>query len=187
MTTPSPNDPSDADAAEAAEAAEAKAAQVEALAGEMLAEVMAEIDRADQKASLLIGSLGIAFSIVLSEVLGGGWSPASLGAIGSVLWTIAGAAAALSVVSAALAVWPRLSAGPGPGPITYWGQVRGMASPQAVADALAERGLLRPERTYQQLLVLSAVVQRKYRCIRWSFLFAGAAALIGVGSFFVLV
>ena len=63
--------------------------------------------------------------------------------------------------------------GPGPGAITYWGQVRGLASPAAVADALAQRGLQPPERTYQQLLVLSAVVQRKYRCIRWSMGLAG--------------
>ncbi|WP_345800666.1 Pycsar system effector family protein [Microbacterium sp. AZCO] len=157
-----------------------------ALATEMLAEVMTEIDRADQKASLLIGSLGIAFSIVLSGLLGGGWSPADSGAFAVVLWTIGGLTAAASVVAASLAVWPRLSRGPGPGAITYWGQIRGMSSPQAVAEALAARGLHAPERTYQQLLVLSAVAQRKYRNIRQSMLLAGIAALAVVVSFFVV-
>lgn len=149
-----------------------------ALAAAMLAEVSSEIDRADQKASLLIGSLGIAFSIVLSATLGGDWSPRDLPALGLVLWAIGAVCAAGSVVAAALAVWPRLSKGPGPGAITYWGQVRGMDSPDAVARALAERGLQPPERTYQQLLVLSAVVQRKYRAIRWSMLLAGIGVVL---------
>ncbi|MEU1971519.1 Pycsar system effector family protein [Microbacterium sp. NPDC019599] len=157
------------------------------LAAEMLGEVMVEIDRADQKASLLIGSLGIAFSIVLSGMLGGSWSPASLGAMGVTLWTVGGVAAAASVVTAALAVWPRLSKGPGPGAITYWGQIRGMSSPEAVQEALAERGLLPPERTYQQLLVLSSVAQRKYRAIRQSMVLAGIAAGVVVLSFFIIV
>jgi hypothetical protein len=157
------------------------------LATVMLSEVMTEIDRADQKASLLISGLGIAFSIVLSSMLSGGWSPATLGALGVVLWSIGGVAAAASVATAALAVWPRLSKGPGPGAITYWGQIRGMSSPQAVAEALEERGLHAPERTYQQLLVLSAVAQRKYRNIRQSMVLAGIAGLVVVVSFFWVV
>lgn len=155
-----------------------------ALASEMLGEVMNEIDRADQKASLLIGSLGIAFSIVLSGILGGDWNLNSLTAAGVVLWLVGAAAASGSVVAAAMAVWPRLSKGPGPGAITYWGQVRGLASPAAVAEALAERGLMPPERTYQQLLVLSAVVQRKYRWIRWSMQLAGIGIAFVVIAFF---
>ena len=157
-----------------------------ALASEILGEVMVEIDRADQKASLLIGSLGIAFSIVLSGMLGGGWSPAELGPLGVGLWTFGGVAAAASVVAAALAVWPRLSKGPTAGAITYWGQIRGFASPQALADALAERGLQPPERTYQQLLVLSAVAQRKYRNIRQSMVLAGVAGVVIAVSLFAV-
>ncbi len=156
-----------------------------ALAAEMLAEVAAEIDRADQKASLLIGSLGIAFSIVLSATIGGEWSPRALPALGLLVWVVGALTASASVVAAALAVWPRLSRGPGPGAITYWGQVRGMSSPAQVAQALAERGLHPPERTYQQLLVLSAVVQRKYHCIRWSMVLAGVGiVLVAAAHFF---
>jgi len=164
----------------------ARAERTHALATEILSEVMVEIDRADQKASVLIAGLGIAFSIVLSGMLGGGWSPAELGPVGVALWTVGALAAAASVVAAALAVWPRLSKGATAGAITYWGQIRGMASPQAVADALAERGLQPPERTYQQLLVLSAVAQRKYRSIRQSMVLAGIAGAIIVVSFFAV-
>lgn len=171
MTDPSP------------ESATASDDSTHELAKEMLGEVMGEIDRADQKASLLIGSLGIAFSIVLSGMLGGDWSLSSLSPFGVVLWAIGAVAATGSVVAAALAVWPRLSKGPGPGAITYWGQVRGLSSPAAVAEALAQRGLKPPERTYQQLLVLSSVVQRKYRCIRWSMELAGVGIALVVLSF----
>jgi len=154
-----------------------------ALAAEMLGEVTIEIDRADQKASLLIGSLGIAFSIVLSGLLSGDWTPETLSTTGLALWIAGALVAGASVVAAALAVWPRSSRGPAPGAITYWGQVRGLGSPAAVAQALAERGLPAPERTYQQLLVLSAVVQRKYRCIRWSMVLAGVGVALIVAAF----
>lgn len=154
-----------------------------ALAAEMLAEVREEIDRADQKASLLIGSLGIAFSIVLSGLLGGSWNPATLGPVAVALWGLCAVAAAGSVLAAAIAVWPRASPPPGRGAITYWGLVQGIGSPLELADALAERGLHAPERTYQQLLVLSLLVQRKYRAIRWSMGLAGAASALVVVAF----
>ncbi len=157
----------------------------DALAAEMLAEVREEIDRADQKASLLIGSLGIAFSIVLSGLLGGSWNPASLGPVSTAVWGACALTAAGSVLAAALAVWPRASPPPGKGAITYWGLIQDLPSGQAVAEALAERGLHAPARTYQQLHVLSALVQRKYRAIRWSMVLAGVASGLVVVSFFV--
>lgn len=156
------------------------------LAETMLAEVSSEIDRADEKASLLIGSLGIGFSIVLGSIIGGDWSPSLLHPVGIAIWVIGAIIGGLSVIAAALAVWPRLSRAAQPGAITYWGQVRHMSSPEEVAAALAERGLLPPERTYQQLLALSAVVQRKYRAIRWSMVLAGVGiALVSVAYFIV--
>lgn len=153
-----------------------------ALAAAMLAEVRDEIDRADQKASLLIGSLGIAFTILLSGMIGGDWTPGTLSPFGATVWVLGVVAAGASVVAAAAAVWPRLSRGPGPGAITYWGQIRGLGTPADVEKALTERGVHPPERTFQQLLVLSSVVQRKYRAIRLSMTLAGVGvALIVVG------
>lgn len=148
------------------------------LAVTMLAEAASEVDRADQKASLLIGSLGIAFSIVLSGLLGGDWTTATLSPTGVVLWSAGAVLAIASVVASALAVWPRLSGAPAAGTITYWGQIRELRTGAEVELALRERGLHDPERTFQQLLVLSAVVQRKYRYIRWSMVLAGGAALM---------
>jgi hypothetical protein len=148
------------------------------LAVTMLAEAASEVDRADQKASLLIGGLGIAFTIVLSGLLSGDWTPETLTTIGVVLWSAGAIVAIAAVIASAMAVWPRLSKAPAEGTISYWGQVRELRSAAEVEEALRTRGLHNPERTFQQLMVLSAVVQRKYRYIRLSMLLAGAAALL---------
>ena len=142
---------------------------------------MGEIDRADQKASLLIGSLGIAFSIVLSGILGGDWSLAVAQPVGAVLWIVGALAASGSVVAAAMAVWPRLSKGPGPGRHHLLGPgARARLARGGRRRARRSADCMPPERTYQQLLVLSAVVQRKYRCIRWSMGLAGVGIALVV-------
>jgi hypothetical protein len=162
-------------------------AATDALAATMLNEVTAEIAHADEKASLLIGSLGIAFSIVLSGLLGGDWTPATLSPVGLTLWVGGAVAAIASVVAAALAVWPRLSKAPADGVIAFWGHVGGYASHRDLRAAMAVRAIPEPERTYQQLFVLAAVVQRKYRHIRWSMLLAGiAAVLVAIAFLFVV-
>lgn len=162
-------------------------AAADALAATMLAEVTAEIAHADEKASLLIGSLGIAFSIVLSGLLGGDWSTETLSVLGLGLWTGGAVAAILSVVAAALAVWPRLTKAPSGGVIAFWGHVRGYSSYRALRASMAAQAIPEPERTYQQLYVLSAVVQRKYRCIRWSMALAGiSAVLVAIAFLFVV-
>lgn len=162
-------------------------AAADALAATMLSEVTAEIAHADEKASLLIGSLGIAFSIVLSGLLGGDWGTEALSPVGLALWIAGAAAAILSVVAAALAVWPRLSKPPANGVIAFWGHVQGYSSHRDLMAAMAAKAIPEPERTYQQLFVLSAVVQRKYRHIRWSMLLAGiAAVLVAIAFLFVI-
>ena len=163
--------------------AESTDAAADALAATMLAEVSAELARADEKASLLIGSLGIAFSIVLSALLGGDWSTDGLSPIGVTLWVLGGACAILSVLAAALAVWPRYTKPPATGAITFWGHIQGYANHRQVMAAMNERFLPEPERTYQQLFVLSAMVQRKYRQLRWSMGFAAAAPLLISAAF----
>jgi len=162
------------------------AGHTEDLAGAMLDEVRAEVDRADQKASLLIGSLGIAFSIVLSGMLEGDWVP-TLGSIGLTLWLGGTVVAIAAVLAAALAVWPRMTKPPANGAIAFWGHVHHLGSAKELARALELRGVHDPDRTYQQLLVLSAVVRRKYHYIRWSMVLAGLASLMVVLAFILTI
>lgn len=158
-------------------------AATDALASTMLGEVAAELARADEKASLLIGSLGIAFSIVLSALLGGGWSIDGLSPVGLTLWALGGASAILAVLAAALAVWPVYTKPPTTGTITFWGHIQGYASHRQLMAAMKENALPEPERTYQQLFVLSTMVQRKYRQIRLSMAFAIVAPLLVAVAF----
>lgn len=160
-------------------------ARTVALAEKMLEEVRSELERADAKASLLIGSLGIAFSVILGGMLGGDFKLGSLGPVAQVFWIIGGLAAIGSVLASALAVWPRLSKAPKSGVITFWGHVEGFGSTEELATALAAQGLHDPQRTFQQLLVLSAVVRTKYRWIRWSMLLASGGLLL-LGAAFLI-
>lgn len=156
-----------------------------ALAETMLAEVRSELDHADQKASLLIGSLGIAFSVILGGMLGGDWTLEALRPWARVLWIVGGVIAVLSVLAAAAAVWPRLTKAPPGTTITFWGHVREFGDHAELAAALAAHGLHDPQRTFQQLLVLSTVVRSKYRWIRWSMLLAAAGFTL-VGAAFLV-
>lgn len=147
------------------------------LAAAMLEEVRQEIAHADEKASLLIGGLGIALTLLATGFIEGGWQLNLSSAWARLLWIAGGAAALLSVGAASLAVWPRLSKPPG-GVVAYWGHLHGMRHQREVAKALADSGLREPERTFQQLLVLSMLANRKYRHIRLSMATAGVAGVL---------
>jgi hypothetical protein len=147
------------------------------LAAAMLEEVRDEIAHADEKASLLIGGLGIALTLLATGFIEGGWQLNLTSVWARLLWIAGGAAALLSVAFASLAVWPRLSKPPR-GVVAYWGHLAGMRHQREVAKALVDYGLREPERTYQQLLVLSAVAIRKYRNIRVSMATAGVAGVL---------
>ena len=70
--------------------------------------------------------------------------------------------------------------------IAFWGHVQSYRSHRELMTAMSAHAIPEPERTYQQLFVLSAVVQRKYRFIRWSMALAGVAAvLVAVAFLFV--
>lgn len=147
------------------------------LAAAMLEEVRDEIAHADEKASLLIGGLGIALTLLATGFIEGAVDLDLSGLWARLLWISGGAAALLSVAYASLAVWPRLSKPP-KGVVAYWGHLDGMRHQREVAKALADYGLREPERTYQQLLVLSIVAIRKYRNIRMSMAAAGVACVL---------
>ena len=159
--------------------------QTHALATEMLSEVMGEIDRADHKASLLIGSLGIAFSIVLSGILGGDWTPESLSPFGLVLW-IVGSARGQCV--------GRLGrhggvAAPEQGPRTRRHHVLGTGARARVA-AGGRRGARRTRAACRPSAPTSSCSCCRQSCsastarIRWSMVLAGVGIALVVASFF---
>lgn len=147
------------------------------LAAVMLEEVRQEIAHADEKAALLIGGIGIALTLLATGFIEGGWQLNLTSVWGRLLWIAGGLAALVSVGASSLAVWPRLSKPPG-NVIAFWGHLQGMRHQRQVAEAISRYGLREPERTFQQLLVLSMVANRKYHNIRVSMASAGVALVL---------
>src|SRR5690606_36771494 len=137
--------------------------------------------RADEKASLLIGALGIVLTLLATGLIEAGWTFSDFSTVGLVFMVFGTIVVTDAVWAAGLVVWPRLSKAQGD-TITYCGSVRGFKDHKEFAVALATRGLKEPVCTYRQLMVLSFVTQRKYRNIRRSMASSGiASVLFGLG------
>jgi hypothetical protein len=158
-------------------------------AATLLAEARDELQRADQKASILLAAAGVAIGTVLAGILSAGWSPSLLRSPWDVLWE-AGAVATLGGIGALIwAIYPRTTHGRNDDSrLFYFGQA---GNTESVADL--ERELRKSsgshfERSADQLWRVSRVVNTKYRAVRWGvrLLVLGGALILGgsVGSSF---
>jgi hypothetical protein len=141
-------------------------------------------DRADAKATGLLGVASTAAAVVLAALLAGDWTPAALPAAGQVLWWAGCAAGAAGVALLAAAVVPgRIRGGDGTGGIAWFGDVPAVAArgPAALALALWAGDFAELGGLAAQLVVCSRIAIRKYRLIR-----AGVAALAGAGALLTL-
>jgi hypothetical protein len=144
----------------------------------MLVEARTEVTYADHKASMLLAALGIGFGASLGGLLAGDWRPSDLGS-GQSLWWIGAGLAAVSVVAAAAAVWPRYrTPRKPPQDIYFWGQAAAFDSFESFTRALDHRPPDTEVRTRHQLWELSRIVRRKYLLVRIAFLSAGGAVLV---------
>lgn len=145
----------------------------------LLAELRAEIGRADTKASVLIGALGVCAGIVLS----GRWSAIPPGGPGRLLGLAGGLAWVLALGFLLFATAPRYrpSRWRSGRPLTYFLDIRRAATSGLLADAL--RGTA--EHPLAGLLIAlkdtSDIVAAKHRCIRAGLacFVLGAATLLG--------
>lgn len=143
----------------------------------MLAETRADIVFADQKASMILASLGIGFGAVLAGLLAGDWSPSHLGRAGESLWWVGAVLAASGVGCAAGAVWPRYTSEEAPTEISYWGHIASFASVEQFSEALEKLPVDHVRRTRHQLWRMSRIVRRKYRLVRAAICCAGMAVV----------
>lgn len=147
---------------------------------QLLGDLRAEIARADTKASVLVGALGIT-----AGLLGGrGWGPAALSPTAAVLWWVGAASLVTALFALLLAVLPRYrrsSWEPGR-PLTYFGDVRRAARAAragALAAAVAETGRDPAVGLFPALAETSRIVARKHLWIRTGLIaFACAAVLL---------
>jgi hypothetical protein len=147
---------------------------------QLLADLRAEIARADTKASVLAGALGI-----MAGLLGGHrWSPAALSPTAAILWWAGATSLVTALFALLLAVLPRYRRStwePGR-PLTYFGDIRRAARVDGLAAALSETGRDPALGLFLALAETSRIVARKHLWIRTGLIAFGCAAVLLPGS-----
>lgn len=149
----------------------------------LLAAAREEIVRADNKASLLLASLGIASGALLAGAIGGTWSPSGLEALPKILCWAAIASLVGTCGSLGYVIYPRTQRrSADPNLIAFFGDVN--ATPIAELEAAIARTVdAVPQSLYDQLVQTSRIVEEKYRGVKialWLLLSALVCGLLSL-------
>ncbi|MET7451108.1 Pycsar system effector family protein [Streptomyces sp. NPDC005574] len=149
-------------------AAPAPATAAHRTAERLLGEVRGEIARADTKASVLVGALGMTAGVFTALLAGRDWSPGRLSAPAAALWWTGTAALALSLVSLLLAVLPRYRARTWAAgrPLCYFGDIQQAVREGRLAEALADTDRDPAAGLLASLAENSGIALSKHRWIR---------------------
>ncbi|MEU4890736.1 Pycsar system effector family protein [Streptomyces sp. NPDC044780] len=115
------------------------AADIEA-AERLLADLHAEIARADGKAAVLVAALGMTAGIVTALLANSSWTPDQLSTVGSLAWWTGTLALALALFALLMTVLPRYGGKawtPGQ-PLAYFSDIRRAARLGRLATALTD-------------------------------------------------
>jgi hypothetical protein len=151
---------------------------------ELLADLRAEISRADAKATVLVGALGISAGLLAALLTSRDWSPGMLPGPAAVLWWAGAAGLVVALCALVLAVMPRYGRvhwTPGR-PLTYFGDVRQAARAGRLAEALTDTGRDPVCGVLLALAETSAIAARKHSWIRTGLASFGLAAVLLPGS-----
>ncbi|MFJ9632097.1 Pycsar system effector family protein [Streptomyces sp. NPDC101175] len=134
----------------------------------LLSELRNEVSRADGKASVLVGALGMTGGVFSGLLAGRGWTPGRLSAVGTLLWWVALASLAVSLFALLLAVLPRYRSEPwAPGrPLSYFGDIQQAVRQGQLETALGDTGRDPTTGLTTALAELSQIVTRKHQWIR---------------------
>lgn len=145
--------------------------RVHAHALHLLAQAREELNKADTKAQVLLGVVGLGVSAVAGGLLAGSWSPLKLNPWVQWLWWTGATAALSSLICLAGAVYPRtsrLKGSPARG-IAYFADVQRYGTAEAVVAVLREPTNHDLLRLAEQIKQNSTIVIRKYQLIKWGF------------------
>ncbi|MFE9909285.1 Pycsar system effector family protein [Streptomyces clavifer] len=152
-----------------------EAASLEA-AVRLLTDARSEIARADSKAAVLAGALGVTVGVLSGSLSARRWRPWDLSGFSSVLWWAGACCVALALLSLLMAILPRYrpsSWAPGQ-PLTYFADTRRASSQGLLAQALADTARSPADALLVSLAETSRIVADKHRWIR-----------IGLAAFFL--
>lgn len=144
----------------------------------LLDEAREELDRADNKISVLLASAGLASSIVAAAIVAGKWRPAVLPAWPQVIWWTGAAAALIGIITLAAALTPRMNHVEPASTMRYFGHAAKLASAAEVLEILGRVSDHLLERIADQLLIISRLVVLKYTLIRLALVLFGVALLL---------
>ncbi|MCD7443770.1 DUF5706 domain-containing protein [Streptomyces lincolnensis] len=151
---------------------------------QLLADVRGEIARADAKAAVLVGAIGLSAGVPTALLSGGRRSPALFPAPAALLWWAGVACLATALLALVLAVIPRcVTSRWAPGrPLTYFGDVRRAAQAGRLTSALAETGREPGPGLLLALAETSDIALRKHLWIRTGLIAFGSSAVLLPGS-----
>jgi hypothetical protein len=129
----------------------------------LITETREELLKADNKAGLILATLGIALTALIGAISGGGIAPQHYAAVPRVLFWAGCAAWVPSLVMLGLAVAPRVGQ-PQELRAHYFGDATASVSVQRLAAVVRRTDPL--DRDLSQFVTLSRTVWVKYRCIR---------------------
>lgn len=165
---------------------------------DMVAEAQADIDRADSKASILTGALGIGFSALALFSAGNGQLLVSLSDVARITWIAGVGLAGCATVFSGVAIWPRLVSEPGERVATrrrlkenrrrsslpatemvvYWRDAARAPTPadlQAWLELLGER---ESDRMTREFWRLSKTIRAKYYWVRAALVSGGLSVVV---------
>lgn len=172
----------------------------EAFAEELLDEGREELQRADSKASILLSAAGLVAGALVAAAAAGEWNPTKIdSAWAQGLFWIGIAAGAIGVCLLGSAVMPRIHNPGRKESLAYFGHVvqfreRGFTfstrerrsrvskGKTELRAAIVSASAGRFDRVVDQVWVISHIVHRKYRLIRWALMSLLVAALLCFGA-----
>ncbi|MFI8229805.1 Pycsar system effector family protein [Streptomyces sp. NPDC085900] len=150
---------------------------------QLLADLRAEIARADAKATVLVGMLGLTAGLLSALLIDQRWTPTRLATPAALLWWTGTALLATSLLALLLAVTPRYGRSrwtPGL-PLTYFGDIRRAVRAGHLGSALADTERAPAWALRTALAENSRIAARKHFWIRTGLIaFGGATVLLPV-------
>lgn len=149
-------------------------------AARLLADLRVEVARADSKAALLVGALGMTAGVISGQLSGLHRPLGALSTPGLALWWSGATALLLALVAMLLAVLPRsLRSGWQAGtPLAYFGDIRAADQEGRLAEAIAETAQDAETALRVALAANSRIALRKHQWIRIGLLAYGSGALL---------
>jgi hypothetical protein len=153
------------------------------MARDLLERTRVEVDRADNKASIMLAGALAAAGGVSASLAAVGWSPLSAGVLVQVFWWPALFSGLGCIACLGSVLYPRARiAAPEKGTVGYFSDVVALDSLAALRQALGDPTAASFEAEVDQVWQVSHIVDRKYRLLRWAIRFLGASLVLLLGA-----